>query len=70
MEFSAEELRFCILKLHQKGINIPEYEKLISKLQELAQKLGDTKGDIDFWCENERLAELEFCRDKIESMNE
>ena len=66
MELNAEELRFKIFKLHQQGIIIPEYEKIIVELRQISQELGDIKKDLDYWCG--RLTELEICKGAIESI--
>ncbi len=68
MELSADELRFKLFKLHQDGITIPDYEQMALKLREFAEEMGDTRKDLDYWCE--RLKELEICRKAIESMDD
>jgi len=60
MKLTADELRFKIFRLHQEGIKIPDYDKVVQKLTELEKETGGIPRSIDDWCST--LAELEVCK--------
>ena len=68
MEISAEELQFKLFRLHQDGLQIPEYETILQKLGELSRELGEEKKELDYWCE--RLRELAVCRNALAAAEE
>jgi hypothetical protein len=63
MELTADELRFKIFRLHQEGIVIPDYDKVVQKLAELEKKTGGARRSIDDWCNT--LSELEVCKSAL-----
>ena len=65
MIVSAGELLLKLKLLDQKGIRIPNYERVIWMLDEFVRTMGDEKRDLDFWCD--RLVELDAFRDEIGS---
>ena len=63
MKLTADELRFKIFRLHQEGIVIQDYDRVVKKLTELEKETGGIRRSIDDWCST--MTELEVCKSEL-----